>query len=129
MASAGEELFDERLQGVRAIGNLQPLLKRLRPSGCERDRAGNRTLFFDHAAGLILLTFFNPTCKSLRNLQSASRLGHIRKKLGCSTTSITSLSESLRLFEPELLAEILEELLGDIPDSAGAHPQRQSHLE
>ena len=128
MAGTGNDRIEQRIQGLRAIQNLQPLLKRLRTSGCERDRAGNRTLFFDHAAGLILLTFFNPTFKTLRNLENASRLSFVKKKLGCSTTTIASLSESLQLFDPELLAEIVEELLGEIPDSSGAHPQLKAHL-
>jgi hypothetical protein len=64
------------------LERLKPLPQRLRPVGCQRDRAGNRELFFDDACALILLTCFNPTVKSLRDLKSASRLKQVKKKLG-----------------------------------------------
>lgn len=128
MAGVEQDGIEERLVGVRMLQNLQSLLQRLHPSGTQRDRAGNRSLFFDHAAGLILLTFFNPTLKSLRELVAASRLKQIKKKLGCSSASLGSLSESLRLFEPALLAEILEELLAEIPDSPTAPAELKQHL-
>lgn len=111
------------LQGVRMIGRLEPLLERLRPAGCERDRAGNRQLFFDQVCSLILLTFFNPSVKTLGQLREASRLRQVRKRLGCSEASLSSLSEALRVFDPELLVEIIQELLGQIPDSPSYDPR------
>lgn len=123
MARRSQE-WDEQppLQSVKWLERLQPLLARLRPAGCERDRAGNRRLFYDQTCGLILLTFFNPSLKSLRDLQAASRLRQVRKKLGCSETSLGSLSEAMRVFDPELLVEIIQELLVEIPNSPTAHP-------
>lgn len=111
------------LEGVKFLGRLQPLLSRLRPAGCQRDRAGNRQLHFDHLGGLILLTFFNPSMKTLRDLQSASRLAQVRKRLGCSEASLGSLSESMRVFDSELLVEIIQELLEKIPNSPTADPR------
>lgn len=123
MARRSQELDEQPpLQAVKWLGRLQPPLARLRPAGCERDRAGNRRLFYDHTCGLILLTFFNPSLKSLRDLQAASRLRQVRKKLGCSETSLGSLSEAMRVFDPELLVEIIQELLAEIPHSPTAHP-------
>lgn len=111
------------LQAVRLLEQLQPLLARLRPAACQRDRAGNRRLFYDHACGLILLTFFNPSLKSLRDLRAASRLRQVRKKLGCSEASLGSLSEAMRVFDAELLVEIIQDLLGQIPQSPTADPR------
>jgi hypothetical protein len=102
----------DTLEGVRFLQRLQPLLARLHDDACQRDRAGNRDLHFDHVCGLILLTFFNPALCSLRDLQKASRLKQVRKKLGCREASLGSLSESLRVFDAERLREIVEELLG-----------------
>lgn len=113
----------ETLQGVKFLQRLQPLLVRLREDACGRDRAGNRKLFFDHLSGLILLTFFNPSLKSLRDLHSASRLQQVRKKLGCSAASLGSLSEALRVFDAERLVEIIQDLLGQIPDAPGGDPR------
>jgi hypothetical protein len=111
------------VEGLKYFQRLAPLLERLHPAQCERDRAGNRRLFFDHLCGLILLTFFNPSLKTMRDLQRASRLQAVRRKLGCSSTSLGSLSESMHLFDPELLGEIVQELLGAIPDSPAADPR------
>jgi hypothetical protein len=113
----------ETLQGVRFLQRLEPLLDRLRPAAAERDRAGNRRLFFDHVCSLVLLTFFNPSIKSLRDLRGASRLAQVRKKLGCREASLGSLSEALRVFDSELLVPIIQELLGQLPESPSADPR------
>jgi hypothetical protein len=98
-------------------------LARIRGANCQRDRAGNRELFFDDVCGLLLLTFFNPSVKSLRDLKEASRLKQVRKKLGGSAASLGSLSEALHLFDAELLVPIIQELLGQLPDAPGADPR------
>ena len=94
------------LHGVNFLQRLEPLLARLRRASCERDRAGNRRLFFDQLCGLILLTFFNPSLETLRDLKRASRLPQVRKKLGCKSTSLGSLSEAMHVFDPSLLVEM-----------------------
>jgi len=71
------------IQGLKYFRQLQPLLARLHEVGTERDHAGNRKLFYDQYAALILLFFFNPTLTSLRALQQASELAKVQKKLGC----------------------------------------------
>jgi hypothetical protein len=111
------------LQGLKFLRRLEPLLARLRSDATLRDRAGNRELFYDQLCALILLTFFNPSVKTLRDLRQASRLKQVRKKLGCSQASLGSLSEALRVFDPELLVEVVQELLGQIPQSPAADPR------
>jgi len=111
------------LQGLRFLQRLNPLLVRLRSHATGRDRAGNRVLFYDQLCALILLTFFNPSVKTLRDLHQASRLKQVRKKLGCSPAALGSLSEALRVFDSELLVEIVQELLGQIPRSPAADPR------
>ncbi len=114
---------DVRLQGVKFFRHLDSLLQRIRKTGCERDLAKNRRLFFDEVCSLILLTFFNPTLKTLRDLNRASRLPQVRKKLGCNSASTTSLSEALRVFDADVLKEIIQELLGRLPNSPTADPR------
>ena len=80
----------ETLQGIKYFERLKPLLARLRHDQSARDRAGNRDLFYDQTCALLLLTFFNPTLKTLHDLEKASRLSQVRKKLGCSSTSDSS---------------------------------------
>jgi hypothetical protein len=114
---------EDRFEGLRMLERIQPLLARLRQDATARDKAGNRELFFDNACSLILLTFLNPSLKSLRDLQQASRLAQVRKKLGCRQTSLGSLSESLRVFDPRLLTEIIQELLGQLPQPSARDPR------
>lgn len=124
-AQSGERPWteDTTLQGMKFLQRVEPLLARLRPAGCARDRAGNRELFFDQACSLILLTFYNPLTKSLRDLQAATGLKQVRKKVGCGETSLGSLSEALRVFDADLLAEIVAELLSELPNSPTADPR------
>ena len=122
MADTADE-SEVAVQGLRFFRRLEPLLERLRPAQCDRDRAGNRRLFFDQVCALILLTFFNPSLKTLRDLNRASRLATVRRKLGCRQASLGSMSEAMHLFDPELLAQIVQELLLQIPQSPTADPR------
>jgi hypothetical protein len=100
----------ERLQGHRFLKPIKHLLRRLHPAGTERDKAGNRKLFFDQYASLLLLYFFNPALTSLRALQQATGWEQTRRKLGIERTALGSLSEAARVFDAEGLAPIVQEL-------------------
>ena len=103
-----------QLQGFKYFERLRPLLERLRDAGCARDKAGNRELFFDQYAALLLLYFFSPILTSLRGLQQATELGKVRKLLGARRTSLGSLGEASRVFDPERLRGIVAELAGRV---------------
>ena len=101
---------EKDVRGLKYFDQLAPLLERLHDVGCEGDRAGNRVLHYDQYCMLILLYFFNPVVKSLRGLQQASELKNVQKKLGCERSSLGSLSESVSVFDPDRLKEIIAEL-------------------
>jgi len=109
-----EDVREEDVTGLKYFDKLIPLLSRLHDVGCERDKAGNRTLHFDQHCMLILLFLFNPTVSSLRAIEQASQLRKVQRKLGCQRASLGSLSESTDVFEPELLKEIIAELGGQL---------------
>ena len=71
------------ITGLKYFDQLAPLLKRLHKDGCDRDRAGNRSLHYDQYCMLLLLYLFNPIVTSLRGIQQASELKKVQKKLGC----------------------------------------------
>lgn len=100
------------LQGFKYFRLLLPLLERLRPVGTARDKAGNRELFFDQYAALLLLYFFNPVLSSLRGLRQATDLAKVQRLLGVRRTSLGSLSEATGVFAAEPLRAILRELAG-----------------
>ncbi len=91
---------------------LLPLLERLQSVGTARDKAGNRELFFDQYAALLLLYFFNPVIKSMRALQRSTKLEKVQRLLGVRPTSLGSLSEATEVFTAEHLRAILQEVAG-----------------
>src|SRR5476651_309645 len=118
----GAPICEKDITGLKYFDKLKPLLERLHDVGCERDRAGNRELHYDQYAMLVLLFLFNPIITSLRGLQQASELKNVQKKLGCPRTSLGSLSESVTIFDPESLKEIIAEL-GDQLAPLGRDPR------
>jgi len=105
-----EKVCESDVSGLKYFDRLAPLLSRLHDDGCERDKADNRELHFDQYCMLVLLFMFNPVVSSLRAIQQASELKKVQKKLGCARASLGSLSESSRIFNPELLREVIAEL-------------------
>jgi hypothetical protein len=110
----------KNIRGLKYFQQLQPLLAQLHGVGTDSDRSGNRQLFFDEYAALILLFFFNPSLGSLRALQQASGLDKVQNKLGCRRTSLGSLSAAARDFDAEPLQAIVGELAQQaLPLTAG----------
>ena len=110
-----KDIRDEDITGLKYFDVLMPLLEPLHKVGCKRDKAGNRQLHFDQYCLMILLFLFNPTVTSLRALQQASELKKVQRKLRCKRASLGSLSESVAVFDPELLQRIIEELGQKLP--------------
>ena len=98
---------DKELKGLKYFKVLGPLLDHLHDNATTRDRAGNRRLFYDQYACLLLLGFFNPVVKSLRGIQQASELDKVQRLFGCDRVSRGSLSEASRVFDPERLHELI----------------------
>ncbi len=108
---------------VHCLGHLRrvfPLLERLHDVGCGRDTAGNRELHFDEYVKLVLIYTWNPAIESLRDLQRSMGLSAVARAVGVKRFSLGSFSESVRVFDPELLKEVIAELargLGPVPGS------------
>ena len=109
-AKKRDKLEERDITGLKFFDKLAPLLNRLHQDGCERDRAGNRQLHYDQYCMLLLLYLFNPIVTSLRGIQQASELKNVQRKLKCLRSSLGSLSEATRIFNPERLKEIIAEL-------------------
>jgi len=105
-----KKIEKQDITGLKFFDKLAPLLERLHQDGCERDSAGNRQLHYDQYCMLLLLYLFNPIVTSLRGIQQASELKNVQRKLKCPRTSLGSLSEATRVFDPERLKEIIAEL-------------------
>lgn len=108
------KIRESDVAGLKFFSRLMPLLERLHGVGTQRDKAGNRELFFDQYCAYILLFLFNPIVTSLRGIQQASELKKVQKKLGCPRSSLGSLSEATHIFDPEPLKQIASELAGQL---------------
>jgi hypothetical protein len=105
---------DVEVVGLKHFKRLMPLLHRLDQVGCERDTAGNRRLFMSDYCATVLLYLFNPMINSLRMLQETLPLPHVFKALGVRRFSLGSFSESVRVFDPQQLKAIINELAGEL---------------
>ena len=110
MAAQRTPVRENELKGLKYFKLLSPFLDRLHDDAPARDRAGNRSLFYDPYACLLLLYFFNPTVKSLRGIQQVSSLDKVQRLFGSRRVSRGSLSEASRVFDPELLHSIIGDL-------------------
>jgi len=111
MAAPHKPLLTEQdLQGFKYFRLLGPLFAHLHPAETTRDRAGNRQLFYDQYATLLLVYFFSPTVTSLRGLQQATTLAKVQARLGVRRTSLGALSEAAYVFDAALLHEVIAEL-------------------
>ena len=105
-----EQVREQDVTGLKYFSKLVPLLERLHEIGGQRDRAGNRDLHFDQYCLLVLLFLFNPVVRSLRHCSRPASLKKVQKLLSCSRASLGSLSESVEVFKPERLRQIIGEL-------------------
>ena len=99
------------LRGFKYFKVLSDMLETLHQAGCERDRAHNRILHMDQYMTLLLMYMFNPICSSLRALQEASDLKKVQRVLEVPRASLGSLSEAARVFDSELLINVIGELV------------------
>jgi hypothetical protein len=106
-----DKIKSKDLKGYKYFKVLSGMLEELHEAGCERDRAGNRILHMDQYMSLLLLYMFNPLCTSLRALQEASELKKVQRVLKVPRASLGSLSEAARVFDSDLLVEVLGELV------------------
>jgi hypothetical protein len=111
-----------KLQGFKYFELLDGLLERLRPVGTARDRAGNRDFFFDHYAALMILYYFNPTVTTLRGLQQFTTLEKVQQLCGVKPTSLGSLSEAARVFDPRMLEPLIAQLATQAAGNPAALP-------
>jgi hypothetical protein len=115
VASASEAKLGPRQIGhLKKLVHLLPMLSDLRGSGCQRDKAGNRDLHFDQYVTLVLLYLLNPLIDSMRSLQEAGLIEKVAQQLGIKRFSLGSFSESVRVFEPQKLRAVIDQLAGEL---------------
>lgn len=107
---------------VTSLAYLKPL-ERLLLRLHEEKNCPNRNLHFDRLLLLLVLSSFNPIISSLRDLEQVSALKKVQRKLGIPRLGKSTIAEALRVFDPELLAEVMAELAGRVPRQADSRLQ------
>jgi hypothetical protein len=111
----------DTLQGVPYFRLLGPLFDHLHRVGTGRDRAGNRQLFYDQYATLLLVYIFTPTVTSVRGLQQTTTLAQVHTQLGIRRPALSARSEAASVFDATLLPPVLTTLRTPLrPHVAGA---------
>ena len=98
------------VRGFKYLRLVGTLLQALHDVGTTRDRAGNRQLFYDQYATLLLLYFFTPTVTSLRGVQQVSEFTKVQQRWGVPRTALSTLSEASTVFDAALLQAVIGEL-------------------
>jgi hypothetical protein len=102
---------DEALFGLKYIRALNKHRKRLRKAA----NHPNRLLHYDDLLTLQLLSFFNPTLRSLRTLDDASRTGRMAECLDVDRACRSTLSDANACLDPALLLPLIEDLHKRLP--------------
>lgn len=116
-----DPLRPQDVGGFKYLQQVQDLLAPLRGA----DAHGNRELFMDQYASLLLLYFFNPVLTSLRSLQQATQLENVQEMLQIRELSLGALSHNGRyVFDPALLEPIVQQVATSARKTAQAlgHP-------
>jgi hypothetical protein len=98
------------VNGFKYVRLVSTLLQALHDERTDRDRAGNRHLFYDQYATLLLLYFFTPTVTSLRGVQQMSELAKVQERWGVPRVGVSTLSEAATVFDAVLLQDVINEL-------------------
>jgi len=102
---------DDVLVGRRFLRPLEGFLQQW----ARRHEHGNRTLHFDQLVVAHLLTFFNPTLTSLRKIQDVFDDPRVRRRIQMPRVPKSTLSDAQRLFDPQLLRPLFEDLRRRLP--------------
>ena len=92
--------IDPKSVHLKHFKRLLPLLARLHDVGTARDKAGNRELFFDGYAAMVMLYLLSPLINSVAALRRACCLPKVKKKLGLKRVSAGSFSKHRRSLCP-----------------------------
>jgi hypothetical protein len=112
------KILDSDVQGGQWIARIMRLLAPLHDHGPKRTgkHGPERLLHYDEYCAWFLIYFFTPVVTSTRGLQEVSDIEPLRERFGLPRFSLGSFSEAASVFDPQLLAPIVEKLAKDLPD-------------
>ena len=91
------------LQGLQSCRLLGPRFDHRHAAGTERERAGNRPVFDDQSAPVLLVDFFQPTVPSGRGRHQRPTLAPVPTRWGIRRTALGALSAAAAVCDAALL--------------------------
>ncbi|MEM8952930.1 MAG: hypothetical protein AAGD22_02150 [Verrucomicrobiota bacterium] len=112
---------DDDLSRWKLIEEFQYRLERGAGSAREEVERGDsrRLLKRGDYFSLLLFGLFNPVVESMRGLCAASNLERVQDEVCRRPVSLRSFSEAQMVFEPDLLRDVMEELVSESSDAWG----------
>lgn len=112
---------EDELSRWKLIKDFQERLERaaLRRGAQGEVGAPRRLLQHDDYLSLLLFGLFNPVVSSMRGLCAASQLERVQEEVCSRPVSLGSFSEAQSVFEPDLLREVMEELIAESSSAWG----------
>lgn len=110
------------LQGFKLLERFRTVFAELDDRRTKSARELDPQRGFDAADyfSMVLFILLNPVVDTMRGLCEASKLGEYQIRTGLPKVSLASFSEAQSVFDPELLAAVLRELMADL---AGDPPE------
>jgi hypothetical protein len=102
---------DDVLMGRRLLRPLEGFLRQWSRAA----EHGNRALHFDQLVVAHLLVFFNPALVSLRKIQDVFDDPRVRRRVQMPRIPKSTLSDAQRVFDPQLLRPLFEDLRRRLP--------------
>jgi hypothetical protein len=122
-AARGKPL--RHLAGRKYIKRLERFIRDLRANNPHP----NRDMYLDDVVTILLLGFSNSDIRSLRKLELFSQVPGVKQSLSVDRVCRSTLSEGLKVFDPSLLAPILQEIYQALPNRQSLDPEFQGLYE
>ena len=123
-----------RLQGFKLLERFREIFATLdaRRTHSQRELDPRRKFDASDYFSMVLFTLLNPVVDTMRGLCEASKLDEYQSRTGLPKVSLGSFSEAQSVFDPELAAAVLRELMKDVvgdPPESLARAMRGRNLE
>jgi hypothetical protein len=119
--------WPEQVMGAKYVRLLEKQLRDLQADNSAEH--GNRKLFLDDVFIVYLLTYFNPTLRSLRTIEDFSKTQQAQKHLSVRQICKSTLSDFNQLVDPERLVPIVQAPSRPIEPKAGPAQDRRIRSE
>jgi hypothetical protein len=116
-------LWPEKVEGGRLVRELERHVQSLRDESAH----GNRELFLDDVFLAYLLSFFNPTLRSLRTIEDFSQTRQAQRHLSTRRICRSTLSDFNKLADPARLEPIVAALRGALSRKSAGQGRSNLH--